>query len=311
MTNAPADLLGFRVGVQQRTGLTAVEVGIVGDSAHAATGGYHEGLTDLTRAGVINTDYSVRLPRDKAGLTESASAFDIGYRWPRGGNAAWLRFNNLFAADLRANHPALAAVRAINYSPDGTRKVRIDRENGWREQSTTDVVDIHTHGEMYRDTEGKRQAALDRLLQLIDAAIANTTPPGGDMAGEYSPDTARAIAVGATQFGYVQFTDPKWDDEVATYNLKAVEARLGAKVDAAAAANATRDAANLAAIKALAVATGNDPQPIIDAVNAAHDDARTQFTTLLAKVADLETALAASLAREAQAAQALADALKA
>jgi hypothetical protein len=53
---------------------------------------------------------------------------------------------------------------------------------------------------------------------------------GSSMAGEYSPDTARAIAVGATSAGYVQFTDPVWDDELATYNLKAVEARITAAV---------------------------------------------------------------------------------
>jgi hypothetical protein len=49
---------------------------------------------------------------------------------------------------------------------------------------------------------------------------------GSGMAGEYSPDTARAIAVGATRYGYVQYTDPPWDDDLATYNLKAVEGRL-------------------------------------------------------------------------------------
>lgn len=50
---------------------------------------------------------------------------------------------------------------------------------------------------------------------------------GGDMSGEYSPATATAIAVGATDLGFVGQGHPvNWDSEVATYNLKAVEERL-------------------------------------------------------------------------------------
>lgn len=83
---------------------------------------------------------------------------------------------------------------------------------------------------------------------------------------DYSPSTARAIAIGATEYGWIEGTSPGWDDELATYNLKAVEARLAAKIDnaaaaaglaAAAAKNAT-DAANGAATiadRAVAAAT--------------------------------------------------------
>ena len=53
-------------------------LGIVGDSSHAATGGYHEGRDDLETAGVLVTDYSVQQPRDAAGLSNAAAAFDFG-----------------------------------------------------------------------------------------------------------------------------------------------------------------------------------------------------------------------------------------
>jgi len=42
----------------------------------------------------------------------------------------------------------------------------------------------------------------------------------------YSPGTARALAMGASEFGYIEGTSPTWDDEVVTWNLKSVEERL-------------------------------------------------------------------------------------
>lgn len=186
MTNAPSDLLAFRTTVRGKTGLTAVETGIVGDGAHQRTGGYHEGkgvLASIGRyhpnygAGDTREDYSARLARDRAGLSEDASAMDISDSWPRGGRAAWLRFNNLLVADLVSGNPALAPIRALNYTPDGDARKRRDRQYGFAQiQDTTDSVTIHTHIEWYRDTAGQRGASFARLAQLIDAAITNTTP---------------------------------------------------------------------------------------------------------------------------------------
>lgn len=183
MTTAPADLITLRSFIMSRTGLSAFSVGIVGDTSHAATGGYHEGKTDLINAGVYNTDYSVRLPRDRAGLTESASAMDIGYAWPHGGTKAWLAFNNALVSLLHAGDPALSAIRAVNYTPDGSRKFRTDREADWSVVNSSDTVDVHTHIEWYRDTEAtaSRQASIDRIDDLILHALGvqmeNLTPP--------------------------------------------------------------------------------------------------------------------------------------
>lgn len=191
MTDAPGDLVGFRHAVQAETGLTdPADVGIVGDGVHAKTGGYHEGRSVLiligrfhasARAGSLLEDYSARLARDRMGLTEDSSAVDIASEWPRGGRAAWLRFNRMLVAALQAVDRALSAVRAINYSPDGTARHRIDREHGFSQvDDTTDSVTIHTHLEFYRDTANNRQVTLDRIIQLIRAAIANVpAPPSG------------------------------------------------------------------------------------------------------------------------------------
>lgn len=178
MTNAPADLLGLRSALESLTGLSPVDVGIVGDAAHARSGGYHIGRGGLVAAGVWSSDYSVRLTRDRNGATESASAMDVGAGWHEG-RGTWLKWNNLLANALRSGDPALAAVRAINYSPDGSTKWRIDREQGWRTESSGDTVDIHTHIEWYRDTEGRRQQSLDRIAALAQQAITGQVAPTG------------------------------------------------------------------------------------------------------------------------------------
>lgn len=187
MTNAPSDLLAHRSVMAGITGLTnPADIGIVGDGAHQRTGGYHEGKDVLvsigryhppasSHVGAAGEDYSARLARDRNGLTLSASAVDYGDNWPHGGREAWLRFNNALVAALHANVPALAAVRAVNYSPDGIQRLRTDRQSGWSVITSTDQVTIHTHAEYYRDTEGHRQATLDYVANLARAAV-NPTP---------------------------------------------------------------------------------------------------------------------------------------
>jgi len=232
VSSAPADLLGFRTGVRSRTGLAAAEVGIVGDGAHARTGGYHEGrdvLVSIGRyhppatahVGDAGEDYSARKLRDRTGLSLSSSAVDIGSAW-RQGHGVWLRFNVLLVAALHGGDPALAAVRAVNFTVDGATKHRTDREHGWAVEDSTDTVLTHTHVEFYRDTEGRRAQCLDRLLKLIDAAIAPPTAGGtvGQAEMLFNADAhAWAVRTGAhseilpgNQPGTPQpFGNPLWD----------------------------------------------------------------------------------------------------
>lgn len=181
-TVAPIDLSALRNTIISLTNLSGDAVGIVGDSAHIASGGYHEGKTDIVNAGLWYSDYSVRLIRDRNGCTESASAMDIGYQWPTGGNPAWLKFNNALVTALHANVAPLAAIRAVNYTPDGSTKLRTDRETGWSVVSSSDTVDIHTHIEWYRDTEG--QTTRGDSINWIYDTIKSILTGGQDMTPE-------------------------------------------------------------------------------------------------------------------------------
>lgn len=210
MTNAPADLLTMRSGVHGVTGLSPNDTGIVGDDNHDC--GYHIGRSALINRGCLHVsrgagdpreDYSVRLGRDRAGVTESASAFDLGSGWSghAGGHAAWLRFNVAFLSELIGRDARLNAVRAVNISTDGSTRHRYDREYGFAVQSTNDTVTIHTHMEFYRDTEGKpeRAAAIAEIERLVTAAaggvvvvVAHPPTPGGlAVDGQLGPNTIR------------------------------------------------------------------------------------------------------------------------
>jgi len=222
VTNAPADLLTVRARIMAITGLTdPAEVGIVGDGMHARTGGYHEGRDVLAALGVLSTDYSVaEYARDRAGLTASASALDIALAWPNGGRPAAIRWTNLLVADLLAGTPGTEVLRAMNYSPDGTLKRRRDKRSGLVEEISSDSVDIHTHFEFFRDTEGQRAGAFcDLLIRRARQAITGTDPDqpttGDDMPQDSGDlpvgfaidehdawiDTAKAVAVAPPAVG--------------------------------------------------------------------------------------------------------------
>jgi len=189
-TEAPDDLLALRDQVIELCGFTDPnDVGIDGDPAHAARGGYHISGDDINAAGKFSSDYSTKRSRDHFLPNPYACAMDIGDDWPRGGRAAWLRFNNLLAPALVAGDGALATVRALNFSPDGTTKKRYDSANPSDGIITsTDDVNIHTHIEWWRNTREDRQESILRILQFIKQAIggalvAETLEHVGTMVG--------------------------------------------------------------------------------------------------------------------------------
>lgn len=189
-TTAPDDLLLFRSGIEAATGIAdATALGIQGDRRHQATGGYHLGASDLIaigryhppahlNVGKSTEDYSARYARDRDGLTEYASAIDVDEQWPNGGRAAWIRWNNLVVAELRAASPAsplTGCVRAVNTTLDGINDRRFDVTSGWTAEATSDHG--HTHVEFWRDTQGTahRALAVQRLLVLMHQAISGGT----------------------------------------------------------------------------------------------------------------------------------------
>lgn len=189
MTSAPADLLTFRAAGMAVTGLAGNAFGIAPDAAHLAGGGYHVGVNDIARTGRFHLptsahigssteDYSVRQARDRRAGTNTASATDVGSTWRHGGRAAWIRWNNLLFQEMRDRPQNLPALRAINVALDGKTKRRYDQlHRGDGLVPSADTVDSHTHLEFFRDTEGRRQQTLDRIVQLMRAAVAGTPIP--------------------------------------------------------------------------------------------------------------------------------------
>jgi len=183
VSNPPPDLLDLRARFAAETGCPLADIGIAADVRHLLSGGYHCGGMDLRAIGAVaHNDYSIRQGRDRsvynadvAAARNWSSAMDFPDDWPRGGRAAWIRWNNLMRRQLGVNDPALVAVRGMNYSPDGTSKRRYDTLTD-QESSTTDTVAWHTHVEWWRDTiaADQRRWATTRIIAMVIAARDNT-----------------------------------------------------------------------------------------------------------------------------------------
>lgn len=153
MTFAPQNLLDVRAFLKPHTGLGDADLGIVGDTAHAAKGtSYHLGADQLT-----DTAYSRRTARDRAGLTNAASAIDIGM-FPR------LREMSLWlVAQCRADTSDTRWIREIIFSPDGTNVYTWDREAGVSSAPQLRGASSHrshTHVSGFRDSEHANRAAV-------------------------------------------------------------------------------------------------------------------------------------------------------
>lgn len=149
MSTSPASLLTLRSYLADRTGLSAVSLGIVGDVRH--TRGYHLGRDRIySVAGVGDADYSIQTARDKKGLTNAASAIDIGM-FPR------LRDMSVWLVErCRSGAIDCRDIREIIYSPDGVTTLRWDRERGVTSGPRTGEARPHTdhsHFSWYRDSE--------------------------------------------------------------------------------------------------------------------------------------------------------------
>lgn len=188
MTYAPATLVAARkrllaLDMHPGTGaypadLDPDEIGIVGDTSHVQGGtSYHLGKDDLDLAA---DPYSARTARDKAGLTDAASAMDIGefrVTTPKGtftqrDFAIWL------VKECQANAPDTSDIREVIYSPDGKVVLRYDRERGYTSAPRTGEADsshiTHDHASLYRDAE-KRYS----MLNLINRWLASIGFEGG------------------------------------------------------------------------------------------------------------------------------------
>lgn len=183
MTYAPTDLMEVRRELMAVTGLSGDAVGIVGDPAHAATGGYHEGNDDLARVGRLTTDYSKKhSARDRPG-SNAASALDVGDGWKRGvGLRTW---SLALVAAMTANERGTLDIREIIYTPDGKTVKRLDREG---KSTTGDKSHLwHTHISFYRDSEGRRDGEFKALALRLATGE-------DDMSGYGYPDQQMPVA---------------------------------------------------------------------------------------------------------------------
>lgn len=157
MTYAPANL---REVQRIWTSHGGVNLGIVGDVAHAQRGtSYHLGKSQLRLDA-----YSIRTARDRAGLTEAASAVDLG---KLDGSFIKLRaFSRWLVTMGQSNQPGTRDLREVIYTPDGRQVFRWDRERGYASQPRTGEADnshlYHTHISWYRDSESRDRAPLFR-----------------------------------------------------------------------------------------------------------------------------------------------------
>jgi hypothetical protein len=156
---------GKRVG----NDLDPAEVGIIGDTAHAAGGdSYHLGR-DKIRARAGRDRYSVdESARDQRGLDNEASAMDVGFFQVKTVRGVFdLRDFSVWLVGLCiAGDPDTRDIREVIYSPDGRTVRRWDRQK--RRTSGDDSHLFHTHLSEYRDADGRRMVALaTRWLQHI------------------------------------------------------------------------------------------------------------------------------------------------
>lgn len=174
MTYAPVCVKAARTYLIGR-GLDPAAIGIVGDPAHKATGGYHCGNDWLSDASRLTTDYSKReSSRDRPG-TDAAMALDVG-----GLSAAELYKLSRFIVDACIRGEAWTQdIREVIYYDLPTGTVRRWDRLGVR--STGDSShQWHTHISYHRDSEGRDKTELfrryyegsttgDALMALSDA----------------------------------------------------------------------------------------------------------------------------------------------
>ncbi len=177
MSFAPQSLLDARAVFRAETSLTPVELGIVGDAAHADGGdSYHLGKDQLR----ASASYSKTESSRDRNPTDAASAMDIGYfAVTRGGKTHTLRtFSAWLVGECEANTPDTLWIREVIYSPDGRTVKRWDRLG--RRSSGDNSHLSHTHVSGFRDSEKADRAAIfRRYFATIKGTLMALTPADG------------------------------------------------------------------------------------------------------------------------------------
>lgn len=173
MTFAPDDLKAVQQYCHDQTGQDWASLGITHSTPQG--GGYHEGRDLLAEAGRApgpqypQSDYSyAESNRDLAGMSNAASAFDLGGNFPR--------FREITLAVVAAcarGDNRCRDVREVIYTPDGRTVKRWDRLG--KRAGGDDSHLSHTHVSFFRDSEGRRGGD-DNFLGLLRSLFAGTPP---------------------------------------------------------------------------------------------------------------------------------------
>lgn len=158
MSYAPQTILDVRKLFQKHVpSLSNVELGIVGDDSHANSGSsYHLGKDALRKSA-----YSIiEAHRDRNGLSNAASALDIGYfsiATPSG-TQTLSTFNKWLVRECERGAPDTKDIREIIYSVDRKTVKRWDRLNV---RDTGDNSHLtHTHISWFRDSEERNKTGI-------------------------------------------------------------------------------------------------------------------------------------------------------
>jgi hypothetical protein len=227
MTFAPPTLLALQDYLEQQTRLSAANLGIVGDARHQS--GYHLGRDRIySITGRRDQDYSVQTSRDRSGLTDAASAMDIG-SFPR------LRELSIFLVRrCRDGVPDTRDIREVIYSPDGRTVLRWDRQRGVNSAPQTGEADAshlwHTHISWYRDSASRDQRGPFRAyfggsndmglpVTILDPTYRGTYRTDDRPAAGIDLATGLPVTIPAGSTRHVHFTARRTDPDGSGYVL--------------------------------------------------------------------------------------------
>lgn len=232
MTRAPANLLTVRsllltyLDVDEDSyrsaDLESDEVGIVGNAAHR--GGYHCGSDR-----VVDNDYSVvESSRDRTGLTDFASALDVGLFvvTTLKGSFNLRHFSRWMVAQCKAGAVDTRDIREVIYSPDGRTVKRWDRLG---KRSTGDSSHLtHTHFSFFRDAikAGRDLTPLFRRYLTEIGFLEDEMTPAQFVAILKDPDVAKLMR--ALPWQYVGGGIPAGMSTLGVLNELLTRARAGA-----------------------------------------------------------------------------------
>lgn len=183
MTSAPGTLQALQANLTAHLGTT--NLGIVGDAAHVATGGYHIGAASL-RANGMSGDYSLHYPADQV-THDYACAVDIG-----GTPDLLMTLGNRIVNALVSHDPRVyGRIRGVN-SPWGGQGIdrRYDSAEGGEVESSDDRN--HIHIEVYR-TLVLEQATMDGLFSVLSEGGVAPAPPAPPAPAQGNPIHGMAV----------------------------------------------------------------------------------------------------------------------